>query len=145
MNATIHALSVVIGGAVAAGGAAVVNAVHDWRESRPFMHVSRLDVSPVGSVLFEREVVSPPTFADWSVVIVGSIDSDPICEGHGWAEYTPSEPQIKVMTLDEFSGDSGCWERMGPGEYRGRAYWVPRDGRGVVIAEFDVVKDATAD
>ena len=87
-------------------------------------------------IIFSRSIHPPQTIADYTVILVPKGDDAPICEGHGWAEYTPDESKTKRMSIDLFVGDHGCEKRLAPGVYVGRAYWVPRDRRHAKAAEF---------
>lgn len=89
-------------------------------------------------IVFSRSIHPPQTIADYTVIVVQKGDNAPFCEGHGWAEYTPEESTTKRMSIDVFVGDDGCQDRLAPGEYVGRAYWVPRDGRDAVTADFPI-------
>lgn len=97
----------------------------------PFMVVHRMDVQD-GQVFFERTIVPPSAIADWSAVVVPDGREGPVCEGHGWDEYTIDEGTLKVMDLPVFVG-SDC--QLTPGAYTLYAFWVPRDDRRTARAQ----------
>lgn len=99
-----------------------------------FMAVRNLEYD-AGAVKFNRVIYAPATVADYTVSVFAPGADQPICSGHGWAEYTPEEERAKTMPLDVFVNDDGCSERLLSGvQYRLYVFWVPRDQRQAVYA-----------
>lgn len=114
---------------------------------KPFLEVNALDV--VGDeVIVERRINAPKTIADWRVTIVRHDKQEPACQTipgpklhEGWSVYEESENNVKVMSLDVWVGDTGCYDRLTPGTYDMFITWTPRDGRNPVpqTVTFDVI------
>lgn len=99
-----------------------------------FLTVHRLEV--IGpNVVAERSVSPPGGVADWHVIVIPEKSaSETVCKtrpnvaaGIGLSVYTPSEARVQTFHMDDWVGDTGCWDRMEPGKYEMWVYWNPRD------------------
>lgn len=115
----------------------------------PFMSISELDV--IGSnVRSVRQIREPDRISDWQVLVFELDGNAPLCEtfsgpeeGQGWSYYEAGYYE-RLMTLDDWVGDEGCYDRLEPGIYGMSVTWTPRDSSPAVNAytEFTVAQDA---
>ena len=106
----------------------------------PFIEVHSTEV--VGDQVFVERTVNGPgrAIADWRVTVVNVETDQPYCQTfagqelhEGWSVYTPVDRGLISMSLDDWVGDEGCYERLTPDvEYVMLVTWTPRDERDPV-------------
>ena len=106
----------------------------------PFMAVTEVTVTGE-DVTAEREIFRY-VVADWRVTVV-SKNADkgaPSCQTipgyklhEGWSDYRTSDKATRTMSLDVWVGDTGCAERLTPGDYLMFVTWTPRDGSPPIV------------
>ena len=107
---------------------------------KPFMDVHKMEYSD-GQVFAERTVLSPVRIADWRVTVVANGVTAPSCQTvpgmdlhEGWSKYEPGT-RNSSMSLDEWVGDPGCFDRLTPGSHTMFVTWTPRDDSPPVTAK----------
>lgn len=128
----MNTLSSFLGGGILAGTAYLMTG--PLFPEPEFLNV--IEITQVGDqVGVSRIVNGQKTVADWRVTVVGVGVDAPYCQTtpgpemhQGWSPYAPGRGRIE-MSLDVWVGDTGCFERLVPGDYIEITTWTPRDGR----------------
>lgn len=123
-------------GIVGAGFAAILAALIP---DPKFMTVHRITVDPVSGAVTAERSIHRDAVSDWSVTIVPDATQAlapgaPTCQTRagpnlheGWSNYSQSKRALRVLSMDDWVWDSGCWDRLPAGQHHMWITWTPRD------------------
>lgn len=107
----------VIGGGLVFGGLTMLVQALPTPEPPPFLEV--FSVEQEGENIRSTRRINSTGRADWRVVIIAPEDPIPVCytrpgpEPHeGWSIYRKGPTAERVMLLDIWVNDPGCYERL---------------------------------
>jgi hypothetical protein len=110
-----------------------------------YMTVHKMAV--LGPDVEVERTVHRKAIADWRVTVVSALREGPSCQtvpgpvrDQGWSLYHAGTGGT-TMSVDEWAGDPGCFDRLDPGDYFMFVTWTPRDGTPPVVARADFKKD----